>query len=55
MTEGKKPFCFFLCLKCCAAVDVSREVGAAQKTAYENGRATKRGRYSEISLPFYVL
>jgi len=37
-----------LCLKRCAAVDVSREVGAALKTAYENDRATKRGRYSEL-------
>jgi len=31
-----------------AAIDVSREVGAALKTAYENDRATKIGRYSEV-------
>jgi len=28
MDQGKKFFCFFLRLKRCAAVDVSREVGA---------------------------
>jgi len=48
MSEGKKVNCFFLCLNRYAAVDVSREVGAAYKTAYENDRATKRGRYSEV-------
>jgi len=29
MAQGKKLFLFFLCLKRCAAVDVSRAVGAA--------------------------
>jgi len=41
--KAKRLIVFFV-----VPVDVSRKVGAAHKTAYENDRATKRDRYSEI-------
>jgi len=41
--KAKRLIVFFV-----VPVEVSRKVGAAHKTAYENDRATKRDRYSEI-------
>jgi len=47
MSEGNNLFCFFLCLKRCAAVDV-KEKSAQRRRLYENGRATKRCIHLEV-------